>query len=1070
MAATATCPTDQTLQRFLLGHNTPEEAASLEAHLESCEHCVAKFSTLHSDDSLVEAMRCRSPAAEQTATEGEDLLARWLKSLRSGSAISGGEGPTVDEAPAKEGTGDTTVAYSFLKPSQNPQELGRLGRYEVRKVVGSGGMGVVFQAFDPDLQRIVALKTTLPALADNPSAKQRFLREARAAAAIKHDHIVTIFDVGEDHGIAYLAMEFLDGESLDQRIQRERRLPWHEALRIIRESAQGLVAAHEHGLIHRDIKPGNIWLESRGEGRKARDETAPMPDALLVPGSSSLVSRVKILDFGLALPAADTANLTHSGAIVGTPAFMAPEQCRGQEVDARSDLFSLGCVLYRLATGEAPFRGNHAISTLIAVATTNPLPPKELNPELPQAVCDLILRLLAKDPADRPPSAVAVIEAIQAIEQDREQPVAPARPIRRPLFWAITGTMLACMLGLVGYWGWLAAQPYGPQKAGQAAGADDAALKAVSGAGKGHKQFYADPAHALEGVLEHREITGADADGFRKWRDSLGADFRLAFLNRRQGTGPVLFNAVAVREKAPRLVRFRPDVPDNARKNVWDWMQLDGFRPLCVTLQPAADDKANWVQSLLWIKDDVATRWGVAPGTVNAVFDLVKKGRGEGFRPHHFDVDAQNDAVTIIPFTAMVQDRLWEAEHSLSVDELLATVKSYKDRGWRPDVLTPYYDNGRLRFLLVAVGNDDGPDWRFRMEMSPDQYQQESAEQRDRGLFPLAIASYGNNADVRYAAVWARCREPGTKAPESEAPEAKALADRAVKSVTWASAEPTKMYGDGARALGEIVDFRELVGGTSQELRDWHEKLDAKFRIAHVTARNGTGPTLYNAVAVQEKEPHPCRFHIEMTAEMADQAWKTNGEDGYRPVAACGTLSPGQALPWKATQIWVKDGNGHLSWHGWFQIVIDENKEGKKNGSRPIYMGATMAPDDNGGKGLGGNTILADAQGRAWEVFYTLTPDELLATIEFYQRKGWRPDVIVPHWDGEILKNLLVVVDNSDKVDWRFRMDMSLADYQNEAAQQKRQGLFPLSLVSYGNDADIRYAAIFVRYRSPAKD
>ena len=300
-------------------------------------------------------------------------------------------------------------------------------------------MGVVFQAHDPHLERLVALKAMLPELATNPSAKQRFLREARAAAAIKHDHIVTIYQVGEDGDAPFLAMEFLEGESLDDRLKREGRLPVHEIWRIGREMADGLAAAHKRGLIHRDVKPGNVWLE--GEG-----------------------GRVKILDFGLARAAGDAAEearpdsstlrpgdaplvpgepptaLTQQGAVVGTPGYMAPEQADGRPVDARGDLFSLGCVLYRMATGEPPFKGDDLLSMLRAVSTATPTPPRELNPSLPPSLCDLIRSLLAKKAEDRPPSARAVVEAIQAIEREEASsrteiqvaasalPAAPRRP------------------------------------------------------------------------------------------------------------------------------------------------------------------------------------------------------------------------------------------------------------------------------------------------------------------------------------------------------------------------------------------------------------------------------------------------------------------------------------------------------------------------------------------------------------------------------------------------------------------------------------------------------------------
>jgi formylglycine-generating enzyme required for sulfatase activity len=314
------------------------------------------------------------------------------------------------EAPGKE-------LYDFLAPPEAADELGRLGGFRILKVLGYGGMGVVFQGEDPRLGRKVALKAMLPHLAGSPSARQRFLREARAAAALEHDHVVPILAVGEDRGAPYIVMPFLKGEPLDQRLRRQGRLPVAEVLRIGRETAEGLAAAHAQGLVHRDIKPANLWLETRGE-----------------PGASATGGRVKILDFGLARAAADEAHLTQTGAIVGTPAYMAPEQAHGGVPDARCDLFSLGCVLYRLCTGAVPFKGRDSISTLVAVATQDPKPPAEVSPGVPPALSDLVMRLLAKEPEQRPPSAQAVAAALQdmasqtAAPEARPQPGAGAAP------------------------------------------------------------------------------------------------------------------------------------------------------------------------------------------------------------------------------------------------------------------------------------------------------------------------------------------------------------------------------------------------------------------------------------------------------------------------------------------------------------------------------------------------------------------------------------------------------------------------------------------------------------------
>ncbi len=283
-------------------------------------------------------------------------------------------------------------ALHFLAPAQAKDELGRLGGFRILKVLGHGGMGIVFAGHDPKLGRQVAIKAMLPHLASNRAAQQRFLREARAAAAVQHDHIVPIFHVDEERGAPFIVMPLLQGESLEKHLQRDAKLSLIDVLRIGREIALGLDAAHAKGLIHRDIKPANIWLE------------APR-------------RRVKLLDFGLARASAQDAGLTQQGMIIGTPSYMAPEQARGEKVDARCDLWSLGVVLYRLCTGKLPFRGNDTVSTLLAVANTVPSPPVEINAKVPAGLSDLAMRLLEKDPARRLASARKVAEALRKLEQ-----------------------------------------------------------------------------------------------------------------------------------------------------------------------------------------------------------------------------------------------------------------------------------------------------------------------------------------------------------------------------------------------------------------------------------------------------------------------------------------------------------------------------------------------------------------------------------------------------------------------------------------------------------------------------
>ncbi len=318
---------------------------------------------------------------------------------------------TVTASPAETQTAPTRpqpavsagAAAAFadlLAPPLLPGELGRLGPYRVLKLLGAGGMGLVFQAEDTQLKRSVALKVLKPDVAAGEGARRRFLREAQAAASLTHDHVITIYQVGEAGGIPFLAMPLLKGEPLEERLRRAGALPLPEVLRVGRETAEGLAAAHARGLIHRDIKPANLWLEA-GTGR------------------------VKILDFGLARAAAEDAHLTQPGLVLGTPHYMAPEQAAGETVDHRADLFSLGCVLYRMSAGELPFQGANTIAVLRAVAIGQVRPLGEVNPALPPALTDLVMQLLATDPAARPASARAVADRLRAIPAPPRAAVAP---------------------------------------------------------------------------------------------------------------------------------------------------------------------------------------------------------------------------------------------------------------------------------------------------------------------------------------------------------------------------------------------------------------------------------------------------------------------------------------------------------------------------------------------------------------------------------------------------------------------------------------------------------------------
>jgi serine/threonine-protein kinase len=283
--------------------------------------------------------------------------------------------------------------------------LGRLGQYEVTGVLGRGGFGVVLKAHDSALNRTVAIKVLAAQLAASAAARSRFAREAKAAAAVVHDNVVAVHAVDSWNGLPYLVMSYVPGQSLQQRVDRDGPLEVKEVLRIGMQAALGLAAAHAQGLVHRDVKPSNILLEHG-------------------------VERVKLSDFGLAR-AVDDASLTQSGVVSGTPQYMSPEQARGEAVDYRSDLFSLGSTLYFMCAGHPPFRADSTPAVLRRVCDERPRPLHEINTDVPVWLADIVERLQAKEPDRRYGSATEVAELLQhhLAELQRTGTSAPPRPM-----------------------------------------------------------------------------------------------------------------------------------------------------------------------------------------------------------------------------------------------------------------------------------------------------------------------------------------------------------------------------------------------------------------------------------------------------------------------------------------------------------------------------------------------------------------------------------------------------------------------------------------------------------------
>ena len=415
------------LRQLLDDELPPKLQDELARHLESCPDCRKELESMAAGpDWWSDARQLLSTEVNINEATSTDNV------LRPGGRVSHADG----------------LRLEFLSPSADPTKLGRLGPYEIVKVIGRGGMGIVLKGFDPLLNRHVAIKVLAPQWMHSTAARQRFAREARAAAAVAHEHVIAIFAVDSANETPYLVMPLIDGISLQERIDRASgtgsasakgcatgsasveedatdtatgiasgthvssvtaALALKDILRIGIQIAAGLAAAHAQGLVHRDIKPANILLENGKE-------------------------RVLITDFGLAR-AVDDASFTRSCFIAGTPEYMAPEQANGEAVDHRIDLFSLGSVMYAMCTGQSPFHRENTMAVLRQICEGTARPIREINADIPAWLARIIEKLHAKDPADRYQTAGEVAELLGDWLAHLEQPALYRRPREPSVQW-----------------------------------------------------------------------------------------------------------------------------------------------------------------------------------------------------------------------------------------------------------------------------------------------------------------------------------------------------------------------------------------------------------------------------------------------------------------------------------------------------------------------------------------------------------------------------------------------------------------------------------------------------------
>ena len=407
------CPASQTLARFLNEELSAALSNDVARHLESCSTCQAHCETL--------TQAFDTPAAEVASSGASDVLDNLMNRLIHSHGSATGAN-----------AGHVNPRMEFSGPPDDHAPLGRLGHYAIQELIAEGAQGVLYRGHDETLNRTVAIKLVHQRLTQSPAALARFRREARLIAAVQSDHVVRVFQVGCEPGFPpFLVMEFVAGESLRDRLDRHATISFREAVQIVRDTAAGLQAAHQKGLIHRDVKPSNILLDQATE-------------------------RARLTDFGLAVEETDTIRMTLEGTILGTPAYMSPEQVTCPEsTDARSDLYSLAVVFYELLTGEVPFRGTVRM-TILQVVQEEPRSPRQYNDSIPKDLETICLKAMSKDPASRFQQAGDFMDELDRWSSGREILSRPISRVERfwrwcrrnPVVSALCATVLILLLTL----------------------------------------------------------------------------------------------------------------------------------------------------------------------------------------------------------------------------------------------------------------------------------------------------------------------------------------------------------------------------------------------------------------------------------------------------------------------------------------------------------------------------------------------------------------------------------------------------------------------------------------------
>jgi serine/threonine protein kinase len=1006
---------------------------------------------------FLQAIKITDPAERRAflegACRGDGQLLERIESL---VALSGSLGQFLDPAQKNDPSNETrewenpanTPDLSFLSPTTRTEILGLLAHYEIREVIGQGAFGIVLGGWDTKLERDVAIKVLMPHLAKTSPPRKRFLREARAGAAIRHPNVIQVFAV-EEEPIPYIVMERVRGRTLQECIDDEGPLDCSQILPIAVQLTQALSASHATGLIHRDVKPTNVLIES---GRN--------PRAVLT-------------DFGLARTV-DDASLTQSGFVAGTPMYMSPEQSQGQTLDARSDQFSLGSVLYLMITGRPPFRASSVLGVMRRVAEANPRVISEINPDAPAWFCALIERMMQKNPQDRFASLDSVAAVIQDAQREWiERGTMPggkqlnSKQVDAPklssidlwrLLWLGGAVPLAIMLAL-GVWLTQRRDSETPSTTEISSEETAQSKPPISMLEQAKIEFVRNwPSDAPPPAIV--PFSRSQATEFQKrWADYMG---------------------VPVDYEDPLGTRFRLIPPGIF---LMGSSQEDIDRSLVI-----AGDDANWKSRIM---SETPQHWVVITHPYYVSATEVTQSLYEDVmatNPAHFRAggpgagalkspDTRKLPVESISWSQSVDlcrrmnQRLqlptaepndtswggsgWPGSYGLLTEAQweFACRAGTSTRYWTGDYETELGQSENVNSIVqITTPVGSYPPNPFGLHdmhgnvyehvfdlLSLTQYQVQSASV---SIDPSGAEESPVGHRVIRGGDW--YWPSATSRSASRTDHDPNVAPGFHTGARLALNVPTVKRLLTARKTLIAIEAREIHGADFPSFRRWLESLQTKYIPTSINIRSGSDPILFDGVAVKNRtgvdwQVHEVKddegAHLDFQAMNDTHAclWRTHLYADVPPADQPGILL-----------LWVASKQNWQTWWGDPDGMLDEIHRDSLAGWLPTSISLSRSPTSD--RIMHSRTLQPGVGHRA---HFDVSLEELRELVQEYRQRGWRPHLMQVQVGGKDFRCVCVFRENRDLTRWDVSMAITNHELEEELERRRKEGFYPLHIGSY---------------------